>query len=59
MQFLVEHQTVDRAQITLCETLGDVRLIADELAGEEFALGLDYEGELAGEWGVLRYAPAV
>lgn len=58
MQFLVEHQTTGPALVTLCETLSDVRLIADELAGEELELGPDYEGELTGEWGVLRYAPA-
>ena len=58
MQFLVEHQLNDDVQIAVCDTLSDVRLIADELAGDEVELGPDYEGELCGEWGVLRYAPA-
>ena len=61
MHFLVEHQTEDDVRFSLCETLGDVQLIAEHLVGEEHPvaeLGLAPEGELSGEWGVLRYAPA-
>ena len=58
MQFLVEHQTTGHALVTLCDTLSDVELIAGDVVGDELELGPDYEGELSGEWGVLRYAPA-
>ena len=65
MHFLVEHQTTDDVRIALCETLADVHLIAEDLIGDgEGAdslfdgLGLLPEGELHGDWGVLRYAPA-
>lgn len=61
MHFLVEHQTEDRAQFTLCDTLSDVHLIACEVMGEELQLerlGAAPEAELAGEWGIFRYAPA-
>ena len=61
MHFLVEHQTEDRAQFTLCATLSDVRLIAEDVVGEELQLvelGVAPEAEFQGEWGVFRYAPA-
>ena len=58
MQFLVEHQREDDVQIAVCETLSDVQLIAGDLVGEGLELGLSCEGELYGEWGVFRYAPA-
>ena len=61
MHFLVEHQTDDDVRFALCETLGDVQMIAEDLVGEEGRLAelrLAPEGELSGEWGVLRYAPA-
>lgn len=58
MQFLVEHQTTGRALVTLCDTLSDIEVIASDVVGDELELGPGYEGELTGEWGVLRYAPA-
>ena len=61
MEFLVEHQTTGHAQVTICDTLSDVRLIAADVVGEDPQLvepGGAPEGELAGEWGVFRYAPA-
>lgn len=70
MQFLIETQRADQPaergrQVALVETLTDVRAIAAELAGQD-AQGLGeperlappLEGELAGEWGELRFGPA-
>ena len=61
MHYLVEHQTNHGAQFALCDTLADVHLIAEDLVGHEHELaelGLGPEGELSGDWGVFRYAPA-
>jgi hypothetical protein len=70
MQFLIETQRGDELaergrQVALVETLTDVRAIAAELAGEDArmlaepeGLAPRFEGELAGEWGELRFGPA-
>jgi hypothetical protein len=69
MQFLIE--TVSPAtpanrgrQVALCATLADVRQVAEEFVGRdapalaELGLGRSFEGELEGDFGRLRFAPA-
>jgi hypothetical protein len=70
MQFLIETvrpelPAIRGRQVALCPTLAAVHTIAaehfagDELALEQLeALGGSPEGELRGEPGVLRFAPA-
>ena len=73
MQFLIEtddaspsRPAADRGrQLALCPTLADVRGIAAEFVGHDDAalaeldrLGRSPEGELRGDWGALRFAPA-
>ena len=70
MQFLIEAQLPSAApnagrQVALAETLADVREVAADLVGEHPSgvaalerFGGALEGELAGEWGELRFAPA-
>jgi hypothetical protein len=67
MQFLIETQRADRGrQVAVVETLTDVRAIAAELAGQDAQMlgelervAPRFEGELAGEWGELRFGPGV
>ena len=71
MQFLIETQRADQPaergrQVALVETLTDVRAIAAELAGQDAQMlgelervAPRFEGELAGEWGELRFGPGV
>jgi hypothetical protein len=70
MQFLIETQRADQIagkgrQVALVGTLTEVRAIAAELAGRDAQLLAEperpaprFEGELAGEWGELRFGPA-
>lgn len=74
MQFLIETVTdasdetgADRArrQLTLVPTLAEARSVAAEACAasdwalaELEAMGSAPEGELAGEWGRVRFAPA-
>jgi hypothetical protein len=70
MQFVIETRRADQIagrgrQVALVGTLTDVRAIAAEFAGEDARMlgQLDepeprFEGELAGEWGELRFGPA-
>ena len=68
MRFLIEYEgaaEADTGYVGIADSLGEVHRVAGELIAEdpgpEGALGglsARTEGELAGPWGVLRFAPA-
>jgi hypothetical protein len=69
VQFLIEtERACDSSarvrEVAVVPTLADVHRLAGELAGvgeltaDLAASGGEFEGQLSGEWGSLRFAPA-